>query len=126
LLMGKRPADALRLARDTGVLDELLPEVDPRMDEHTFTVVQAAADAGAGVAVRLAALLHDSAKLGATPEEHAARGAELADQALERLRYPTRFRTYVVRLVRAHPVQLDDVDELFARRVLREHVDELA
>jgi tRNA nucleotidyltransferase (CCA-adding enzyme) len=126
LLMGKRPADALRLARETGVLGELLPELDPRMDEHTFTVVQAAADAGASVAVRLAALLHDSAKLSATPEEHAARGAELADQALDRLRYPTRLRTYVVRLVRAHPVQLDDLDERFARRFLREHGDELA
>ena len=126
LLKGRRPARALRLARDTGVLTELLPELDPTVQEHTFTVVQAAADAGASLAVRLAALLHDSGKATAPVEQHAARGAELADQALERLRYPVRLRGYVVRLIRAHAFHLDDFDERFARRFLREHGDELA
>lgn len=126
LLMGKQPAQALRLARETGVLGELLPELDPEMDDHTFTVVQATADADASLAVRLAALLHDSAKPRAPENEHAAHGADLADQALDRLRYPTRLRTYVVRLIRAHSFHLDDVDELFARRFLRDHGDELA
>jgi len=126
LLLGRQPARALRLARDTGVLTELLPELDPRVQEHTFTVVQAAADAGASLAVRLAALLHDSGKPTAPVEQHAARGAELADQALERLRYPARLRTYVVRLIRAHAFHLDHVDEQFARRFLREHGDDLA
>jgi tRNA nucleotidyltransferase/poly(A) polymerase len=126
LLMGRQPARALRLARDTGVLTELLPELDPRVQEHTFTVVQAAADAGASFPVRLAALLHDSGKPTAPVEQHAGRGAELADQALERLRYPARLRTYVVRLIRAHAFHLDDVDERFARRFLREHGDDLA
>jgi tRNA nucleotidyltransferase/poly(A) polymerase len=59
LLLGKEPGRALRLARDTGVLVELLPEFeraigfnqesryhDLTVDEHTFAVVQAAADAG--------------------------------------------------------------------------------
>ena len=59
LLLGREPAKALRLARDTGVLVELLPEFGPAIgfdqesryhaltvDEHTFAVVQAAADAG--------------------------------------------------------------------------------
>src|SRR5256885_4135121 len=71
LLMGSRPGKALRLARDTGVLVELLPEFEPAIgfdqesryhsltvDEHTFAVVQAAADAKRSLAVRLAALLH--------------------------------------------------------------------
>src|SRR5262245_7290787 len=57
LLLGREPARALRLARDTGVLVELLPEFGPAIgfdqesryhdltvDEHTFAVVQAAAD----------------------------------------------------------------------------------
>jgi hypothetical protein len=35
-------------------------------------------------------------------------------------------RTYVTKLVRAHAFRLDRVDELFARRFLREHGDELA
>jgi len=126
LLLGAQPAKALRLARETSVLGELVPELPPALDDHTLTVVQAAADAGASLAVRLAALLHDTAKDSASPAEHAARGAAVAEVVLDRLRYPTRLRTYVVRVVRAHSFQLDDVDERFARRFLREHGDELA
>src|SRR5207247_5742236 len=92
LLLGAQPAQALRLAGDTGVLTALLPELEPALREHTFTVVQASADEGASLAVRLAALLHDVGKPSAPLPEHAARGAELADRALERLRYPTRLR----------------------------------
>ncbi len=75
LLLGAQPAKALRLARDTGVLTALLPEFGPTvgldqaskrqhltLDEHIFSVVQAAADAAAPLAVRLAALLHDLGK----------------------------------------------------------------
>src|SRR5436305_405068 len=66
LLMGRDPSGALRLARDTGVLAQLLPEFAPSIgfdqeskyhsltvDEHTFRVVQAAADAGRSRSVRL-------------------------------------------------------------------------
>ena len=142
LLLGRHPAKALRLARDTGVLVQLLPEFadalgyDQRssrqnlpLDEHVFAVVQAAADAGASLAVRLAALFHDLGKPAADrgEGEHAALGAELASAALRRLRYPTRLRSYVTRLVRRHPFPLDaPVDELRARRFLREHGDDLA
>ena len=138
LLLGREPAKALRIARDTGVLVALLPELEPTigfeqdserqhlpLDEHTFAVVQAAADAGASPAVRLAALLHDAGKPGANGD-HAERGARLAAAALDRLRYPNRLHTHVTRLVRAHAFPLDDVDERFARRFLREHGDELA
>src|SRR4051795_10817184 len=75
LLMGGEPARALRFARDTGVLVELLPEFGPAIgfdqesryhdltvDEHTFAVVQAAADQGFSLPVRLAALFHDLGK----------------------------------------------------------------
>jgi tRNA nucleotidyltransferase (CCA-adding enzyme) len=126
LLLGAHPAEALRLARDTGVLSELVPELDPALDEHTLDVVQATADGGAGLAVRLAALLHDSGKRSGPVEDHAERGAQLARQALERLRYPVRLRAYVVRLIGAHAFWLEDIDERFARRFLREHGDELA
>src|SRR5437773_11407412 len=57
LLLGSRPARALRLARDTRVLTALLPELEPSigfdqesryhdlpLDEHTFAGVQASAD----------------------------------------------------------------------------------
>jgi tRNA nucleotidyltransferase/poly(A) polymerase len=138
LLLGRRPAKALRLARDTGVLTALLPEFTEAigleqdsdrqhlpLDEHVFEVVQAAADAGAPLAVRLAALFHDLGKPGSNGE-HAVRGAQLTAAALERLRYPTALRSYVTRLVGAHAFPLDGVDELFARRFLREHGDDLA
>jgi tRNA nucleotidyltransferase (CCA-adding enzyme) len=87
--------------------------------------VQAAAEAGASLPVRLAALLHDAGKPGAHGD-HAERGARLAGQALARMRYPSRLRTYVTRLVRSHAFPLEHVDERFARRFLREHGDELA
>ena len=138
LLLGTEPAPALRLARDTGVLAQLLPELEPAigfeqssarqhlpLDEHIFEVVQAAADADAPLTVRLGALLHDAGKPAANGD-HAQRGARLAGQALDRLRYPARLRASVIRLVAAHAFPLDDVDEQFARRFLREHGDELA
>jgi tRNA nucleotidyltransferase/poly(A) polymerase len=138
LLLGRQPAKALLLARDTGVLTALLPELEATvgfeqdserqhlpLDEHIFAVVQAAADADASLAVRLGALLHDAGKPGASGN-HAERGARLAATALGRLRYPNRLRTHVTRLVRAHAFPLDHVDGLFARRFLREHGDELA
>ncbi len=138
LLLGTEPARGLRLARDTGVLAQLLPELEPAigfeqnskrqhlpLDEHIFEVVQAAADADAPLTVRLGALLHDAGKP-AADGDHAQRGARLAGQALDRLRYPARLRASVIRLVAAHAFPLDDVDEQFARRFLREHGDELA
>ena len=138
LLLGREPARALRLARDTGILIALLPEFGATLgfeqnskrqylplDEHIFAVVQAAADANVPLAVRLGALLHDLGKPQSNGK-HAERGAVLASGVLRRLRYPTRLRAYVTRLVRAHSFPLEDIDDLFARRFLREHGDELA
>jgi tRNA nucleotidyltransferase (CCA-adding enzyme) len=138
LLLGTEPARALRLARDTGVLTALLPEFEQAigleqdserqhlpLDEHIFAVVQAAADAGAPLAVRLGALFHDLGKPRSNGK-HPERGAKLAAAAMRRLRYPTKLRTHVTRLVSAHAFPLDHVDELFARRMLRAHGDELA
>ncbi|CAN5365363.1 HD domain-containing protein [soil metagenome] len=138
LLLGRHPAKALVLARDTGVLTALLPEFGKAvgfeqdsdrqhlpLDEHIFAVVQAAADADAPLAVRLGALFHDLGKPDANGG-HAYRSAELASAALGRLRYPNRLRNHVTRLVRAHAFPLDGIDALFARRFLREHGGELA
>jgi tRNA nucleotidyltransferase/poly(A) polymerase len=138
LLLGRQPARALELARDTGVLTALLPEFEPTLgfdqgskrqhlplDEHIFAVVQAAADAGASLPVLLGALLHDLGKPGANGT-HAERGAAIASGAMRRLRYPTRLRNHVIRLIRAHSFPLEGIDDLFARRFLREHGDDLA
>jgi tRNA nucleotidyltransferase (CCA-adding enzyme) len=155
LLMGGHPAKALRLARDTGVLAQLLPEFersigfdqgsryhDMTVDEHTFEVVQAAADADAPLRVRLAALFHDLgkphvawrgtdnrlhyyAKPGFAAHSHEQVSAQLADAALERLRYPTDLRQRVVRIVRGHMLDPGRADELRARRLLQRYGIEL-
>ena len=156
LLLGSEPARALRLARDTGVLVELLPEFGPAIgfdqesryhdltvDEHTFAVVQAAADAGFSLSVRLAALFHDLgkpivgwrgndgrlhyyAKPGFSAQGHDQVGADLAAGALLRLRYPNALRKRVVRIVRRHMFQPGKGDARRARRFLRRNGDELA
>jgi tRNA nucleotidyltransferase/poly(A) polymerase len=135
LLLGGEPRKALRLARDTGVLVALLPDFEPAIgfdpgspdhrlgiDEHTFAVVQAAADSGTPLRVRLATLLHDLGKP-VTPAggNHAEIGAGLAARALGRLRYPTDLRRRVVRIVRFHPFDLGSADALEARQLLARH-----
>ena len=144
LLLGQAPQRALLLARDTGVLTQLIPEYAAAigygldssrqplpLEEHLFTVVQIAADDRAGLAVRLAALVHDLGKPEADADaedvSHAAVGARVADRILRRLRYPTRVRHHVVRIVAAHSFKLDGVPVgLFARRFLAAHGAELA
>jgi tRNA nucleotidyltransferase (CCA-adding enzyme) len=156
LLLGSQPAKALRLARDTGVLVELLPEFEAAIgfdqesryhsltvDEHTFAVVQAAADAGYALPVRLATVFHDLgkphaawrgtdgrlhyyAKPGYSDRSHEQVGCELAREALLRLRYPNALRDRVVRIVRHHMFQIGKGDALRARRFLAKHGDELA
>jgi hypothetical protein len=97
--------------------------------------VQAAADAGTSLAVRLAALVHDLgkphvawrgpdgrlhyyAKPGRSPKSHEQVSAELAAAALTRLRYPTDLRKRVTRIVRAHMIDPGRGDALRARRLL--------
>jgi tRNA nucleotidyltransferase/poly(A) polymerase len=155
-VLGAQPAKALRLARDTGVLVHVLPEFEPAIgfdqesryhdmtvDEHTFAVVQATADAMRVLPVRLAAVFHDLgkpltawrgtdgrlhyyAKPGYADRSHEQVGAELAGVALRRLRYPNALRDRVCRIVRHHMFQVGRGDELRARRFLAKHGDELA
>ena len=154
LLLGSRPAKALRLARDTGVLVALLPELEPSIgfdqesayhgltvDEHTFAVVQAAADSGLPLRIRLAALFHDAgkplvawrgrdgrlhyyARPGHSERSHEQVSAELAGEALARLRYPTDLRRRVLQIVRHHMLSPRG-DDKRARRLLARYGDEL-
>ena len=132
LLMGAEPARALTIARDTGVLSELIPEfaaVKKKLSEHIFAVVQASADAGDNLAVRLAAFFHDVGKpIDKDPLGHARVGAEIAATTLRRLRYPSRLVSRVVAIVRAHPFLADAAprEPRELRRYLAEHGDELA
>jgi putative nucleotidyltransferase with HDIG domain len=132
LLMGAEPARALTIARDTGVLSELIPEfaaVKKKLSEHIFAVVQASADADDNLAVRLAAFFHDIGKpIDKDPLGHARVGAEIAATTLRRLRYPSRLVSRVVAIVRAHPFLADAAprEPRELRRYLAEHGDELA
>ena len=137
LLLGIRPLDALRIARDTGALVEVVPEFAAAigydlgsarqpvpLDEHVFAVVQNAADARASLRVRLAALFHDLGKPDADASEgaHARLGARTAGRIMRRLRYPNTLRQEVVRIVAAHAFWLDGpIDGVFARRFLASH-----
>src|SRR5215203_2265965 len=156
-LLGDHPAKALRLARDTGALVHVLPELEPAigfdqesryhdlpLDEHIFRVVQSTSDEGASSPVRQTRPLHDAGK----PESawrgrdgrrhfyenrafgkrsHEEIGADLAAQALSRLRYPVRLRQHVRRLVREHMFGVPDPENRTkARKFLQRHGDELA
>lgn len=74
-LMGDNVAEALRVARDTGALVQIFPELFPMIgmeqesayhdmtvDEHTFLALDAAAQMDASLRVRWALLFHDSGK----------------------------------------------------------------
>ena len=157
LLLGSEPARALRLARDTDALVQILPELEPSigfdqesryhelpLDEHLFAVVQAASDDGATLRVRLAALFHDAGKpasawrgkdgrlhfyaypaLGKLAHEEI--GADLVSTALARLRYPTRVRLSVRRIVREHMFEVPErALPLRARRFLARHGEQTA
>jgi tRNA nucleotidyltransferase (CCA-adding enzyme) len=154
LLLGAEPARSLRIARDTGVLSQLLPEFEPAIgfdqdsrwhdlpvDEHTFEVVQATADAERPLRVRLAGLFHDVGKPRVAwrgrdghlhfyrhdgSPSHEEVGARLADAALRRLRYPNDLRNRVVQIVRHHMLQLGRADARRARALLARHGEELA
>jgi tRNA nucleotidyltransferase (CCA-adding enzyme) len=151
LLLGAAPRKALRIARDTTVLVHLLPEFRAAVgfdqesryhsltvDEHTFAVVQAAADRGFSLQVRLAALFHDLgkphvawrgtdgrlhyyAKHGYSTKSHEQVSADLAAEALARLRYPTELRKRVLRLVRSHMLDTSRADPLRARKLLQRY-----
>jgi tRNA nucleotidyltransferase/poly(A) polymerase len=101
LLLGAYPAKALRLAVETGVFAELLPELEP----DDFAVVQASAAAGDPLAVRLGALLRGL-------------DAETTRAVLRRLRYPTQLVRRVGAAVEGRPDTVPDAEPLAARRTL--------
>ena len=131
LLLGREPGKALVVARETGVLVELIPEFGPAhyLTDHVFAVVQETANAADDLAVRLAAMFHDLGKpVDSSPQGHAQVSAEIARATMKRLRYPSKLTRRVVAIVRGHPYRAEDrpTTPRGARRFLLEHGDELA
>jgi tRNA nucleotidyltransferase (CCA-adding enzyme) len=132
LAQAERPSGAFRLLRDTGVLAEILPELDAAfgvgqnrwhpddVGEHTLLVVDAMPRRHAFL--RLVALLHDLGKPAAKTWEpsredyvfrgHDEIGARMAEAILERLRLSRREIERAAHLVRVHmdlfPVEAGD------------------
>jgi tRNA nucleotidyltransferase (CCA-adding enzyme) len=132
LLMGDNVAEALRIARDTGVLGTLLPELAPMLgfdqgskyhdmttDEHTFEALNTAAHVEAPLRVRLALLFHDSGKPEAAwmgedgrlhyyakddTEDHEVIGERIWRATCQRIGVPRRMREDVATLIRDHMV----------------------
>lgn len=148
LLMGKNPAKALRLMRDTSALRHFLPELRPMIgfnqeskyhgmtaDEHTFHVVQNVADAGGSKEARMAALFHDSGKpesawrgedgrlhyyAGPNGEPaHEDVGAEIATKAMNRLNYPKDEINHVAAIVQNHMLPEASSSRVVKARQLR-------
>jgi tRNA nucleotidyltransferase/poly(A) polymerase len=148
LLMGSNPAGALRLARDTGVLAVLLPELAPMMgfdqgsryhdlttDEHTFKALETAAHVDAPLRVRMALLFHDSGKPETAwvgddgrkhyyarkdeGEDHEIAGARIWRRTARRLNAGNGLRDDVDRLIRNHMVPCQ---KFKAAKVARERV----
>src|SRR5690606_9745863 len=143
LLGGADPAGALDLARELGLLETFLPElaagagVDQgplhHLDvlDHSLEALRLLASTfpEAGLAVRLAALLHDVGKPVTAARGplgrpsflgHDKAGAELARAALTRLRFGGATVRRVAELVRRHMVPLPGSDR-GARRFAHRH-----
>lgn len=138
MLLSPRPAQALRLLGETGLLDTVLPELaacrgveqggfhNSDVFGHTL---QAVALTPAQLTLRLGALFHDVGKPQTAAADgsfrgHDAVGAELAMTALTRLRFPAAEAARVSRLVRMHmrPVyyQPEDWSDSAVRRLARD------
>lgn len=125
ILMGDCVADALRIARDTGVLGTLLPELAPMLgfdqgsryhdmttDEHTFKALETAAHVDAPLRVRMALLFHDSGK-----PEVAWQGK---DKRLHYYAMPASEQEFRrMNLITIRPVSLED-HEVAGERIWRE------
>jgi putative nucleotidyltransferase with HDIG domain len=116
MLLSPRPARALEVLDEGGLLEVVLPELAAcrgvlQGGWHTADVfghtLETVARTPSDLEIRLAALLHDVGKPAtAAPDgsfhRHEEVGAGLAEEALARLRFPVALTANVARLVRLH------------------------
>ncbi|UCG60880.1 MAG: HD domain-containing protein [Candidatus Zixiibacteriota bacterium] len=135
LKLAPRPSDGFRLMQTTGLLREILPELEECIGvdqpggfhkydvfEHTLRVIDACPPS---VHLRLAALFHDVTKPqhrrlvegGATFYGHEVSSAEVAEKVLERLRYGREIIRDVSTLVERHMFTTDVTDKGLRRLI---------
>ena len=141
-LAGKHVLDALHLARDTGAISVVIPELaandgiaqPPAMHaydvlEHSFRTTAAARED-----IRLVALLHDVGKAVALERDgnmhnHALYGADMAEEVTKRLRYPNAVIEETKTLVAEHMYDINaNAKEVKLRRFVARnhgHIDKL-
>jgi tRNA nucleotidyltransferase/poly(A) polymerase len=132
LMGGDHPADAIRLAQETGVLEHFLPELsrthqfdqqnkyhNQELFDHTMTVLDHVAKNSDDKDLRYMAMLHDIGKPDAKwiddegwahyyqnehgqGLDHEHHGADLTREALQRLKFPRARTERVEHLVRHH------------------------
>jgi len=136
LQQADRPSLGFRVMKETGILEEILPELSVcvgvnqpggyhKFDvfEHTLFTID---HTPKSVRIRLAALFHDICKPqcrelvpeGATFYGHERKGAGVAKKVMKRLRYPYQLISEVVLLVRRH-MYTDRVTDKGLRRLIR-------
>ena len=140
IIMSPQPEKGIRLMQEIGLLPVLIPELSAAYGvtqnlhhiydvfEHSVRALQAGADRGYKLEVRLAALLHDigkpQTKEGNGPKStfynHDIVGAKMAKKILKRLNYSNETIDYVTHLVRYHMFYyaLDTVSDAGVRRLL--------
>ena len=142
MLMTDKPSIALRLMEDTGILELFIPELTACRDvtqqddrgyhvfdvlDHSYAAVDASADEGFSLPVRLAALFHDIGKPGARTEQlksldpqrpaklstiisfhnHDKISVEKTEVILQRLKFSNKMIYDVTHLIRNHMIAYD-------------------
>ncbi len=146
-----RADEGIELLRELGLLKNIIPELEEGYDvgqnkhhvydiyKHSLYSLRFAARSKFNIYVKIAALLHDvgkaRAKQGNGPDStfynHEVIGAKMAEQILNRLKFPKRDSERIVRLVRYHLFyyNVGEVGEASVRRLVRkvglDYVDEL-
>ena len=139
--LANTPSEGFRLMQTTGLLREILPELERCVAveqpggfhaydvfEHTLHVIDACKPI---LRLRMAALFHDITKPvhrrlvenGATFYGHEISGAKIARTALKRLKYPNDFIGEVSALIERHMFTTDVTDKGLRRLVKRVGVD---
>ncbi len=137
LVLASEPSRGLRLMRETGLLKEILPELEETVGVeqpggyHKYDVfehsIRSADAAPQNLLVRLAALLHDVTKPqakrltddGATFYGHEKTGSKVAARILKRLRYSSELTGKVSTLVDRHMFTTQVTDKGMRRLIRR-------